>query len=249
MASFGWRIIFIIGGVLGLAAAYVRHYVKETPVFLAMREQRKVASRVSLGTLLRESPVPLLAGLAVSFMAAAVPPVLLFYPAIYMRTVLHFDPLMVQNAQIISTITMAVGSMVGGWLTDVLGPIKTYVTFAIGLVIASYWFFLGIQNGPANLNLTFALVGFFGGISGLGYFFLVQAFAPQVRFTGVSIPYNISSAIGGALPIVVAALTTVNSLAPGHIIAALAFLAAIAAPILWRYRQPIAPVIDGLPAP
>ena len=55
------------------------------------------------------SRVPLLTGLAISFMTAAVTPVLLLYPPIYMRTVLKFDPVLVQNALTIATLMMALG--------------------------------------------------------------------------------------------------------------------------------------------
>jgi MFS family permease len=244
MGSYGWRVVFVIGGVLGLVAAYVRHYVRETPVFQNMQQQRKLSSRVSLSRLFMESRVQLLAGLAVSLMAAAVPPVLLLYPPIYMRTVLRFDASVVQNAQAVATITLALGSVVGGWLTDMLGGVRTYVLYALGLVISAYLLVVEIQSGPAYLNVWYALVGFFGGISGLGYFFLVQAFPPQVRFTGVALPYNVSTALRGTLPIVVATLMPYDPLAPAHIITGFTILTVIAATVLWRRRVPVAYMPD-----
>ena len=244
MASYGWRVAFLIGGILGLGAGYVRHYVRETPVFQSMQQQRKLAPRVSLYALITESRVQLLAGLAISFMAAAVPPILLLYPPIYMRTALRFDANVVQNAQTVATIMLAVGSVVGGWLTDVFGAVKTYVLFGVGLVISAYLLLIKIQSGPEHLSTWYALVGFFGGISGLGYFFLVQAFAPHVRFTGVALPYNISNALGGMLPLVAATLMPYDPLAPAHIITGLTILTIIAAPVLWSLRKPIAFVPD-----
>jgi predicted MFS family arabinose efflux permease len=239
MAAYGWRAAFLMGGVFGLLAAYLRHYVRETPVFQLMQERRKIASHVSIGALLRNSKIQLVAGLAVSFMAAAVPPVLLLYPPIYMRTALHFDPAVVQNAQAFSTIALAVGSVAGGWFTDTLGAVRTYLLYAIGVVIVSYLLFMSIQTGPNHLSMWYALVGFFGGISALGYFFLVQGFPPEVRLTGVAIPYNISTALGGSLPIVVASLMPYDALAPAHIILFLTICSAIGASLLWTKRNPI----------
>jgi MFS family permease len=239
MAAYGWRVVFLIGGVFGLLAAYVRHYVRETPVFQMMQERRKVASRVPIGALLRDSKAQLVAGLAVSFMAAAVPPVLLLYPPIYMRTALRFDPVVVQNAQAVASIALAVGSVAGGWLTDALGAVRTYLLYAIAMVIVSYLLFMSIQTGPNYLSLWYALVGFFGGISALGYFFLVQGFPPEVRLTGVAIPYNISTALGGSLPIVVASLMPYDTLAPAHIMLLLAVCTVPGASFLWAKRKPI----------
>jgi MFS family permease len=242
MGSWGWRAVFVIGGVLGLIAGYVRHYVQETPVFQSMQLQSKLATRLSFKKLFLESRVQLLAGLAISFMTAAITPVMLLYPPIYMRTVLKFDPSLVQNAQTIATIMMAFGSLVGGWLTDVFGPVRTYVLYALGIVVTSYLLVIGIQSGPEHLTTWYALVGFFGGISGLGYYFIIQAFAPQVRITGLSVPYNVASAFGGALPIVVATLIQQYPLAPAHIIAGFTVFAVIAVPVIWSRRMPMASV-------
>ena len=132
---------------------------------------------------------------------------------------------------------LAVGSVVGGWLTDVFGAVKTYVLFGVGLVISAYLLLIKIQSGPEHLSTWYALVGFFGGISGLGYFFLVQAFAPHVRFTGVALPYNISNALGGMLPLVAATLMPYDPLAPAHIITGLTILTIIAAPVLCESAQ------------
>jgi hypothetical protein len=87
--------------------------------------------------------------------------------------------------------------------------------------------------------MWYALVGFFGGISALGYFFLVQAFPPEVRLTGVAIPYNISTALGGSLPIVVASLMPRDALVPAHIMLVLAICSVAGAFVLWTKRKPI----------
>jgi MFS family permease len=216
--------------------------VKETPVFQSMQQHRKLATRLSFARMFIDSRVPLLTGLAISFMTAAVTPVLLLYPPIYMRTVLKFDPVLVQNALTIATLMMALGSVIGGWLTDQFGPLRTYALYAIGLVISAYLLVTGIQAGPEHLTVWYALVGFFGGISGLGYYFIIQAFAPQVRITGLSVPYNIASAFGGALPIVVATVMQQYPLAPAHIIAAFTIFAVISVPIIWKRRIPISSV-------
>lgn len=244
MGSYGWRIAFIGGGIAGLFAGYLRRYVRETPVFQAMQKERKLASRVSFGRLFTETPVQLIAGLAVSFMAAAIPPMILLYPPIYMRTALKFDPGAVQGAVTWGTIAMVIGSVVGGWLTDKIGPIRTFVLFAIGLVASTFWLFISIQSGPQNLSLLFILAGFFGGIAGLGYFFLVQAFSPEVRFTGVSLPYNVSSALGGLIPVAMAIMMQSNPTLPGYTMAVLAVLATIGAWALWTRRRPISQMRD-----
>ena len=159
-----------------------------------------------------------------------------------MRSVLKFDAVLVQNAQTIGTIMMAVGSLVGGWLTDTVGPVRTYIFYGVGLVVSTYCLFIGIQSGPEHLSIWYAVAGFFGGISGLGYYFIMQAFPPQVRITGLSVPYNVASAVGGALPIVLATLIHHDPLMPAHIMAAFTIFAIISVPIIWRLRLPMSSV-------
>src|SRR5690606_19279282 len=48
--SFGWRIPFFIGGIFGLLAVWLRRWLKETPVFEAMKEKKEISQEIPLKT-------------------------------------------------------------------------------------------------------------------------------------------------------------------------------------------------------
>ncbi|MGE5196238.1 MAG: MFS transporter, partial [Anaerolineae bacterium] len=53
LETWGWRISFIIGGLLGLVGFYIRHRLKETPAFLNLGKSRKVLHRPIFETIIR----------------------------------------------------------------------------------------------------------------------------------------------------------------------------------------------------
>ena len=62
--SLAWRIPFVLGGVFGLTAAYLRRHLDETPLFKQLREKRQV-SRLPLGEVLRRCRQACLVGLVI----------------------------------------------------------------------------------------------------------------------------------------------------------------------------------------
>ena len=54
LLAWGWRVPFLIGGVFGMGALYVRRQLQETPVFAEMRARRQLATGMPLKTVLRD---------------------------------------------------------------------------------------------------------------------------------------------------------------------------------------------------
>ncbi len=54
LLSHGWRVPFIIGGVFGLTAAWLRRWLHETPVFREMQARQALADELPLKTVIRE---------------------------------------------------------------------------------------------------------------------------------------------------------------------------------------------------
>ncbi len=44
--DWAWRIPFIVGGIFGLVALYLRTYLKETPVFKAMQARKEISKEM-----------------------------------------------------------------------------------------------------------------------------------------------------------------------------------------------------------
>ncbi|SUX75763.1 transport protein [Citrobacter freundii] len=44
--DYGWRIPFLLGGVFGLVAMYLRRWLQETPIFLEMQQRKALAQEL-----------------------------------------------------------------------------------------------------------------------------------------------------------------------------------------------------------
>ena len=52
--DYAWRYPFLLGGVFGVIGVWLRRWLSETPVFLALRERREQPVTFPLRTVLRE---------------------------------------------------------------------------------------------------------------------------------------------------------------------------------------------------
>ncbi|MDB0153343.1 MFS transporter, partial [Acinetobacter baumannii] len=51
--DWAWRIPFIVGGIFGLVALYLRTYLKETPVFKAMQARKEISKEMPVKQVLK----------------------------------------------------------------------------------------------------------------------------------------------------------------------------------------------------
>ena len=75
----------------------------------------------------------------------------------------------------------------------------------------------------------YLIAGFGAGSAVLAPIFMVRAFPPDVRFTGVSFSYNVACAVvGGVTPILVSWLAHLDRFNPAHYIAVAGILGVVA---------------------
>jgi MFS family permease len=58
--DYAWRYPFLLGGVFGVIGVYLRRWLSETPVFMAMEAQREARVELPLRTVLREHRLAML---------------------------------------------------------------------------------------------------------------------------------------------------------------------------------------------
>ncbi|MEB0259943.1 MFS transporter, partial [Undibacterium sp. 5I1] len=52
--DFAWRIPFLLGGIFGVVGVWLRRWLSETPVFMALQAQREALGEFPLRAVLRE---------------------------------------------------------------------------------------------------------------------------------------------------------------------------------------------------
>ncbi len=228
MESYGWRIPFLIAGVLGVVGLYIRLRLGDTPEFETLRDEGEVASsplREALTTSWR--PILQIAGLVVIHNVGFY--VVFTYLPTYFTKTLEFTK---TNAFVSITIASLVAIILIpplGALSDRVGRKPLLITGAVGFAIFVYPLFMLLNAG--SLAAAFAA---HAGLAAIESVFVsaslaagAELFATRVRSSGYSIGYNVSVAVfGGTAPYVATLLVdrTGNVTAPAYYVIAAAII-------------------------
>ncbi len=248
VSAFAWRIPFLMGGVFGLFAIYLRRFLEETPVFREMHARKALAEELPLKAILRgHLGAVALSMLLTWVLSAAIVVVILFTPT-YLQKQFAVPPALALEANSLAIVALTVGCVVFGSAADRFGSKPTLAVGSVGLLVSSYVFYGSLPASPTVLVAGYALVGFFVGTVGAIPYVLVRAFPPALRFSGLSFSYNVAYAIfGGLTPVMLTLWLKSDPQAPAHYVALLAGLGALLAFVpVPKHDEPHA---DPTPAP
>ena len=201
--SWGWRIPFIFSAVLVLIGLYVRVSLHETPVFAKIAAAKKQV-KIPLGTLLTKHVRVTVLG---TFLMLAT------YTLFYIMTVYSMTfstsptGLGMPRNEVLWMLMMAVigfGVMVpvAGLLADKYGRRKSMITITTLIILFALFVFPPLLgSGNPALVMAYLLIGLslmgltFGPMGAL----LPELFPTEVRYTGASFSYNVSSILGASV--------------------------------------------------
>ena len=219
--DFAWRIPFIIGGIFGLIAVYLRRYLSETPVFKEIAAKRKLSKKFPLKVVIKEHWQACTLSAAMTWTTSAVVFVLILLPPTFLPERYGLSKTLVLQANTLGTIMMVLGNISLGWLHDRFGVRTCYVFGWVGVLISSFIFFSHLdQVSNTQLVLYYMFAGYFAGTTVTMPTVSIPSFPTAVRYTGVSFSYNTTFALGGILtPILVAVWFRFEPLAPFYYLA------------------------------
>lgn len=232
MQSFGWRIAFGFGGLLGIVSYLLRNKLDESPAFQRLREARLDTPRIPLFELLSRSPMQLVIGIGVTALVQAFNGVLFASMVAYMTRVAGYDGWTAAASVNLGIGVLSAGILVVGWASD-RAPRRYFHRFgAVLFIIGSYPAYQAVVGQTINPYLLFALIGLVGALAnGTFGVILADLFPTAVRFSGVAFTYNVSAAVfSGFAPLAVAWLvsSTGHKAAPGFYLVGVGVVALIA---------------------
>ena len=227
VAAFGWRIPFLIGGIFGLIAVYLRRWLQETPIFAEMKKSHVLVAELPLKAVLRDYPRGVVISILLTWILSAGIVVTTLMTATFLQKLYGYTAQQALAATSFGTLFLIFGTTAAGAIVDRIGSGRFFTAASLFFGAATFAFYSYAGTSLTVLFVLYAIMGLSVGLVGAVPYVMVRAFPAQVRFTGLSFSYNVSYAIfGGLTPLVVVSLMAFNPMAHAYyllFIAALAF--------------------------
>lgn len=207
--SWGWRIPFLMSAVLVLLGLWIRKDIDETPEFKKVKQSGQVAKAPLRDTLTHHwREVLIAAGLKVVETA----PFYIFSTFIvsYATTTLAYQKSQVLEAVTLGALVATVMIPLMGLLSDKIGRKRMYAVSValLGLFIVPWFMLLDTGTTWAIMLATVVMFGIlWAPITAVLCTLCSEIFSANVRYTGITLGYQIGAALaGGTAPLIATGL-------------------------------------------
>ena len=208
--GWGWRVAFLLSGVLVAVGWWVRSTLSESPQF----EQAVAEAAVALEPApalqaLKHRPGGIAIGAGLKFGENIAYYILTTFSIAYLAETVHAKRQIGLNAVLIGSFVEMLTLPLFSALSDRIGRRMVYALGAGGMAVWIFVFF-GLLHGGGALAVAAAMVvGLFlhGAMYGPQAAFISELFPTRYRYSGVSIAYQVTSIFAGSLaPVIAVAL-------------------------------------------
>ncbi|MFD8498597.1 MFS transporter [Amycolatopsis sp. NPDC059657] len=207
--SWGWRIPFLLSGVLVVIGLWIRMAISESPAFLAAQANRKPEEKAPIVTVLREHWREVLVAMGARMAENVSYYVITAFILVYLTGPLHLPKSVGLTAVLVGSAFHFVTIPMWGALSDRLGRRPVYLFGAIGVGAWGFAFFplLATKSSPLIILATTVGLVLHGAMYGPQAAFFSELFGTKVRYSGASIGYQLASILAGGLaPLIATAL-------------------------------------------
>ncbi len=226
--SWGWRIPFLFGALLGPIGLYIRRGTSESSEFT-----ETTRTETPMLDMLKLQKTRILSAAGMIILATITIWMSVFMPT-YAVKQFHVDPATAFFGTIVTGGTIFVLSPLIGYLSDFIGRTTTMIVAVIATIILAHPAFALLQQSP-TLNTLVTVQAISGALIAL-YFgplpaLMAEIFPAKNRTSGLSLSYNLGVTIfGGFAPFVLTGIgsITADPLAPSYYVILGAILSGIA---------------------
>lgn len=212
-ASWGWRIPFLLSALLVAIGLWVRLKISETPAFRAALE-REAPAHVPVWEMRRHGWT-LIAGTAGVIVCFANFYLYTAYALAQGTGPLGYSREVFLGVQLAANSFLAVGILASAVLADRLSPRTVLAWGAAATVLVGLVFGPGLASGSLlGIFLTISLAALvMGATCGLLGSWLPSLFPVRLRYTGISLAFNVGGIFGGGVTPILAQLMAERGLA------------------------------------
>jgi MFS family permease len=200
--AFGWRIPFLLAGLLAAVGYYLRRYTQETPAF----QQQTQFHKMPLLHLLNQAPQRWFQGVGIMIFAACLVTFGLYLP-VYLTQYCHYDSSHIYSAMSLSFLLSAFCLPVFGMLSDKIGR-QRMLLMAISITLLLL--ILSLPSlGKHQFNVMAFMLLYYIAITSMAACYpvmLAELFNTTSRYSGVASCYTTAYACSAFIPALFTAL-------------------------------------------
>ncbi|TKH09694.1 MHS family MFS transporter [Peribacillus simplex] len=207
--TWGWRIPFIFSALLVFFGLWIRKGIDETPSFKKVKESGEVPKLPIVETLKNYWREVLI---AVGAKVVETAPFYIFstFVVSYATSNLGFSRTATLTAVMIATIITTILIPFMGMLSDKIGRKKLFIGGTIGMALFAFPYFWLLQQKSVLLLIVATVIGLgviWAPITAVLGTMFSEIFDARIRYTGITLGYQIGAALaGGTAPLVATAL-------------------------------------------
>jgi len=204
--TWGWRVPFVLSALLVVVGWYIRNRVAESPMFEKELDEAETPPKVPAMEVLRERPKALVLGAGLRVGENISYYILTVFSLTYLVDVSKESRSLALNALLIGAAVQFFAIPLFALLSDKIGRRPVYAFGAFGLAAWCFIMF-GLLGSGDNVSIVLALVVglvLHGAMYGPQAAFITELFPTRIRYSGVSLAYQLTSIVAGSLAPIIA---------------------------------------------
>jgi metabolite-proton symporter len=204
--AWGWRIPFLLSAILVLVGWYIRNRVAESPMFRKELEEAEAPPKLPAIDVIRERPRAIVLGAGLRVGENISYYILTVFSLTYLVDVAAETRSLALNALLLGAAVQFFAIPLFAALSDRIGRRPVYAFGGLGLAVWSFALFPLLGSG-SNLEIYVALIVglvLHGAMYGPQAAMITELFPTRIRYSGVSIAYQLTSIFAGSLAPIVA---------------------------------------------
>jgi MFS family permease len=202
----GWRVPFLLSAVLVVTGWYIRNRVAESPMFEAEIEMAEAPPSAPIMEVFRDYPRGVLIGAGLRVGENIVYYVLTVFSLTFLVGVAAQSRSLALDALLIGAAVQFVAIPLLATLSDRIGRRPVYAFGAFGSAIFVFLFFPMLASGSHSLIILAIVIGLVlhASMYAPQAAFITELFPTRIRYSGVSIAYQLTAIFAGSLAPIIA---------------------------------------------